>query len=99
VYLLKLQKIDPECEVVPNMRTSVDIPDSLYREMKLRVAIEGTTIKKIILEGLMERLHKVRPEAAEANQTTRPKLPVIESRAPGSLRLGEEGVYEYIPFP
>jgi len=27
------------------------------------------------------------------------RFPVIRSKNPGSLKLGEEGVYEYIPFP
>jgi len=29
----------------------------------------------------------------------RPRFPVIRSKRPGSLKLGEDGVYEYIPFP
>jgi hypothetical protein len=28
-----------------------------------------------------------------------PRFPVIRSENPGSLKLGEEGVCEYIPFP
>jgi len=27
------------------------------------------------------------------------ELPMIRSKRPGTLRLGEEGVYEYIDFP
>jgi hypothetical protein len=38
------------------MRTTVDIPDPLYREMKVRAASEGTTLKEIILEGVAVRL-------------------------------------------
>jgi hypothetical protein len=85
--------------VVSNMRTSVEIPDSIYREMKLRAASEGTTIKAIILDGVVGRLRKAQAEANESAEAIRPKLPVIESKVPGSLKLGEEGVYEYIPFP
>jgi hypothetical protein len=81
------------------MRTTVDIPDSIYREMKLRAAMEGTTIKTIILEGVVGRLRKTQAEPGEAAKATRPRLPVVQSKAPGSLKLGEEGVYEYIPFP
>jgi hypothetical protein len=36
---------------------------------------------------------------APEKQETRPRFPVIRSKHPGSLKLGEEGVYEYIPFP
>jgi hypothetical protein len=78
------------------MRTTVDIPDPVYREMKVCAASEGTTIKEIILEGVAVRLRAGR---APAKQQGRPRFPVIRSRNPGSLQLGKEGVYEYIPFP
>lgn len=79
------------------MRTSLDIPDDLFRILKMRAASEGTTIREILLEGLAQRLQKkdapaVRPEG-------QPRFPVLQSRNPGSLKLGKEGVYEYIPFP
>jgi hypothetical protein len=78
------------------MRTTVDIPDPMYRELKVYAATEGTTIKEIILEGVQERLRNRKPKA---KLEERPRFPAIRSRNPGSLTLGEEGVYEYIPFP
>lgn len=78
------------------MRTTVDIPEPLYREMRICAASEGTTIKEIVLEGVAIRL---RTGNAPAKREARPKFPVIRSKNPGSLKLGEEGVYEYIPFP
>jgi hypothetical protein len=78
------------------MRTSIELPDSVYREMKIRAANEGTTIREIILEGVAMRL---RGGSTTAIRGDRPRFPVIRSRNPGSLKLGEEGVYEYIPFP
>lgn len=76
------------------MRTTVDIPDPIYRELKVHAATEGTTIREIILEGVQERLRNRKPKAKG-----RVRLPVIRSKNPGSLILGDEGVYEYIPFP
>lgn len=78
------------------MRTTVDIPDAVYRELKVFAATEGTTVREIILEGVAERLRSRKPTA---EQSSRPRFPVIRSKNPGSLQLGEEGVYEYIPFP
>ena len=78
------------------MRTSIELPDPVYREVKIRAASEGTSIREIILEGVAMRLGK--REAAQG-KVGRPRFPVIRSKNPGSLRLGEEGVYEYIPFP
>lgn len=78
------------------MRTSVDLPDPVFREMKQRAASEGTTIREIILEGVTMRL---RNGSVSTRQDGRPRFPVIRSKQPGSLKLGEESVYEYIPFP
>ena len=78
------------------MRTTVDFPDPIYRELKVRAASEGTTIREMILEGVALRL---RSSGAVPPQENRPRFPVVASRKPGSLKLGEEGVYEYIPFP
>ena len=78
------------------MRTSLDIPDPIYREMKVRAASEGTTVRAIILDGVAMRL---RGGSGAPKQDGRPRFPVVRSKNPGSLKLGEEGVYEYIPFP
>jgi hypothetical protein len=75
------------------MRTTVDIPDAIYRELKARAALEGKSVKELILRRVV---HTV-PTGAE----TRKKLtfPAIEAKNPGSLKLGPEDVYDYIPFP
>ncbi len=78
------------------MRTSIELPDPVYREMKIRAANEGTTIREIILEGIGLRLRGPR---MTVTRESGPRFPVIRTRNPGSLKLGEEGVYEYIPFP
>jgi hypothetical protein len=77
------------------MRTTIDIPDPIFRELKLRAASEGRSVREIVLEGVGLRLHGQR----SAEQVDAPRFPVIRSSSPGSLKLGEEGVYEYIPFP
>jgi len=78
------------------MRTTVDIPDAIYRELKSRAASEGTTVKQLILHSVVTT---IRPgTSGEARRRVGPP-PVIKSENPGSLRLGKEGVYEYIPFP
>jgi hypothetical protein len=78
------------------MQTLVDIPDPVYRALKVCADSEGATIEEIILDGVAVRLRSaIPPEMAEK----KPRFPVLHSHHPGSLRLGEEGVYEYIPFP
>jgi hypothetical protein len=78
------------------MRTSIEFPDRVYRELKVRAANEGITIREIILEGVAMRL---KSQSERTKRKEGPRFPVIPSRKPGSLKLGEEGVYEYIPFP
>jgi len=78
------------------MRTSFDIPDPIYRELKIRAASEGTTLREFILEGVTMRM---KTRKTRATSKSSPRFPVIESSHPGSLQLGEEGVYDYIPFP
>ncbi|MGA2438601.1 MAG: hypothetical protein ABSF57_08830 [Acidobacteriaceae bacterium] len=76
------------------MRTTMDIPDPVYRELKSEAAREGTSVKQIILRKVMYD-----PRQIEAAAPKKLKYPLVASKQPGSLKLGEEGVYEYIPFP
>ncbi len=78
------------------MRTSLDIPDPIYREIRVRAASEGATLRDFILDGVAMKLQRGN---ATPRQGGRRRFPVIRSEKPGSLKLGEEGVYEYIPFP
>lgn len=75
------------------MRTTVDIPDPIYRELKSQAAMEGRSVKELIL------LRVVRPAQNGVDQREKIKFPAIKAKNPGSLKLGPEGVYEYIPFP
>jgi len=78
------------------MRTTVEFPEPLFKEMKVRAASEGKTIRELVLEGVTMRLHAGREDRRPAS---RQRFPALRSSKPGSLRLGKEGVYEYIPFP
>jgi len=77
------------------MRTTVDIPDSLYRQLRIRAAVQDTTIREIILSAVSAQLNP----STTPTGTSRPSLPILESAQPGSLTLAEEGVYEFVPFP
>jgi hypothetical protein len=75
------------------MRTTVDIPDPIYRELESEAALEGRSVKELILR----RVTGVGNRGSEAGQKI--KFPAIQAKNPGSLKLGPEDVYEYIPFP
>ena len=77
------------------MRTTIDIPDEMYRELKSRAALEGATVKQLILRSVARDQEQARP----ARPRRRLTFPLVQSKEPKSLKLGKEGVYEYIPFP
>ena len=59
------------------MRTTLNLPDDVVRAAKRRAVEEGTTLTKLIVEGLSCRLERTRSRRA---------LPV--STAAGGLRPG-----------
>ena len=75
------------------MRTTIDIPDPTYRELKSKAAKQGCSVKQIILRSVQKEL------GAGTVNTGRIKLPIIESKRPGWLRLTNKKIYEAIPFP
>lgn len=38
------------------MKTTVEVPDNLYRQIKARAALEGQSVKTFFLEALREKL-------------------------------------------
>jgi len=75
------------------VRTTVDIPDSLYRELKGKAANEGRSVKELILRGVEQELKGRR------TRSSRVTLPVVRSKRPGSMKLDNAKIFEIIPFP
>ena len=76
------------------MRTTIDIPDVTYRRLKVRAASEGSTAKALILRGVEQVLSSKPPGARR-----RIRLPIVQSKHPGALRLDNARIYEIISFP
>lgn len=76
------------------MRTTVDIPDSLYRELKSKAAREKRSVKELILRGV-----EVELRARRKKTSRRVTLPLIASKTPGTLDINNAQIYEFIPFP
>lgn len=72
----------------------MDIPDVLYRRLKSRAAVEGRSVKELILRGVRVELGEDEPKGG-----VRVKLPIVHSKKPGSVRLDNARIYEIIPFP
>jgi hypothetical protein len=65
------------------MRTTIDIPDPIYRKLKSKAALRGTSVRELILQGIVSELNSNRGREL----AYRVKLPLITSKKPGSLNL------------
>jgi plasmid stability protein len=76
------------------MRTTLDIPDDVYRRLKVKAAVKGETVRKIALRGILRELDEPvdRPVRKLAE-------PILKSHAPGSIRLDNDRIYDLIGFP
>ena len=76
------------------MRTTVDIPDPIYRRLKSLAAIRGCSVNDLVLRGVRAEL-----EGREEKTKKRTiKLPIIESNRPGWLQLTNCRINEIL-FP
>jgi len=75
------------------MRTTIDIPDEMYKEVKILAAERGTTVRELVLEGLatVKQGKQVLPQK-------RFEIPVIRSNRPGTLHLTNEQIDELTAF-
>jgi predicted DNA-binding ribbon-helix-helix protein len=76
------------------MRTTVDIPDSIYRRLKSEAALRGCSVKELVLRGVKAELEEPRVR----RKTTAVRLPIISSKKPGWLKLTNRRINEVL-FP
>ena len=76
------------------MRTTLDLPDSVFRQLKAKAALEGTTLKAL-LSTLIARGLQV-PRGGEAGHAPAPAMPPsiklgrsLKLRKPSNARLFE----------
>jgi hypothetical protein len=75
------------------VRTTIDIPDPLYRQLKGKAASEGRSVKELVLRGVEQELRN------SGRKTRRVSLPIVPSKRPGTLELDNAKIFEIIPFP
>ena len=66
------------------MRTTVDLPEALLRELKAKAAIEGTTLKHLVLALVEQGLRGSGDKAARPGQ--RSPLPALGLNHPLAIR-------------
>jgi NRPS condensation-like uncharacterized protein len=65
------------------MRTSLDIPDDLFRHLKARAALEGSTLRDLVLSLVERGMAAPAPTPAEDAPAA---LPSVRLGAPLALR-------------
>jgi hypothetical protein len=76
-----------------SVRTTVDIPEPLYRKLKEQAAAQGNSVRELVLAGVRSvllRSHRPRPK--------RVRFPVIDSKGP-KVTLTNQQIYEHVEFP
>jgi len=76
-----------------SVRTTVDIPESLYRKLKEQAAARGRSVRELVLAGVRSVLLE--------GQRPRPKrvqFPLIASEGP-KVELTSEQIYEHVEYP
>lgn len=68
------------------MRTTIDLPDSVYRRSQRAAQNRGVTVEEFIVRTFESAL-PAEPEASAAS--TGVNLPLIPSKRPGTLNLDE----------
>ena len=77
------------------MRTTVDLPDGLLRELKARAALEGTTLKQLVL-SLVERGLQA-PAGQAAERTEMSALPTLNLKLPMAIgSFSNAGLFELL---
>ena len=75
------------------MRTTIDIPEALGRQVKIRAAQEGRSLKALITQALERELTAAATPTVPA---AAPALPVLKSGRPGTLRVTPAEISELL---
>ncbi len=77
------------------MRTSLDFPDPLFRHLKARAALEGTSMRDLVL-SLIEQGLNAPPRVADAGPATLPSLSLGSPMALGAAELSNARLSELL---
>lgn len=76
-----------------SVRTTVDIPASLYRRLKEQAAARGSSVRELVLAGVKSVLLQ-----GQRSRRKRVQFPLIVSKG-SKVILTNEQIYEHVEFP
>jgi hypothetical protein len=71
------------------MRTSFDVPDDMFRKLKVMAAMRGMSMRQLLLAAIeheISRAHSAPRVSDEVN------FPLLDSKEPGTLRLSNSDI-------
>ena len=74
------------------MRTTLDLPDETFRELKTLAARQGVTLKSVLRRAVEKELRRTQNESGGR----RVKFPVLDSKEPASLDLSNAEIEELL---
>ena len=77
------------------MRTTVDLPDELYRRAKAEAAMRGRNLKDLVEEGLRRVLRAPEPETS----TQRPAGPSVHDLMQDCCGIAKDAPADYATNP
>ncbi len=75
------------------MRTTIDIPDETYKDLRMLAAERGESIRQLVLDGI--QLVQQRSQRPARKKFV---IPVVPSKRPGTLDLTNEEIDDLISF-
>jgi hypothetical protein len=70
------------------MRTTIDLPDQVFRKAKAVASLEGVPLKQFITRAIEHELEAGTPSL----NPKRVSLPIVRSKHPGSVRVTPERI-------
>lgn len=76
------------------MRTTVDIPDNLFKRIKVTASLNGITLKQFITKAIE---HEVEAQSL-AFEHKKVSLPLVPSKHPGSIALSSDKIAKLLEY-
>ena len=73
------------------MRTTLDLPDETFRQLKWLAAQRGQTLKQVLRSAVERELAGSRPA-----RRRRVKFPILDSKQPGTLDLTNAQIEDFL---
>ncbi len=72
------------------MRTTIDLPDTVFRRLKATAALRGASLKTVILDAVEKELRRPAPSRRKV------RFPLVRSKEPGTLTLTNAEIDEIL---